>query len=151
MQQDQRIEEFWKRFLEAKKMDPNTKYIESFHFELTEKWANELLRLVLEGRKRATASSLFAYSQDGQSMPKVGDYSIVTDWDGNPKCVIQTTTVQTIPYSEMTFDVCKREGEDMLIVFEDFQVVYQENESKSPIHPLDFKSPEKSVMMKSFL
>ena len=112
-------------------------------------------------------------------MPKVGDYSIVTDWDGNPKCVIQTTTVQTIPYSEMTFDVCKREGEDenleswrkghqkffteegkemgyefsedMLIVFEDFQVVYQENESKSPIHPLDFKSPEKSVMMKSFL
>ena len=179
MRQDQRIEEVWKRFLEAKKMDPNTKYIESFHFELTEKWANELLRLVLEGRKRATASSLFAYSQDGQSMPKVGDYSIVTDWDGNPKCVIQTTTVQTIPYSEMTFDVCKREGEDenleswrkghqkffteegkemgyefsedMLIVFEDFQVVYQENESKSPIHPLDFKSPEKSVMMKSFL
>ena len=162
MQQDQRIEEFWKRFLEAKKMDPNTKYIESFHFELTEKWANELLRLVLEGRKRATASSLFAYSQEGQSMPKVGDYSIVTDWDGNPKCVIQTTTVQTIPYSEMTFDVCKREGEDenleswrkghqkffteegkemgyefsedMLIVFEDFKVVYQENESKSPIH-----------------
>ena len=45
-------------------------------------------------------------------MPKVGDYSIVTDWDGNPKCVIETTAVQIMTYSEMTFDICKREGED---------------------------------------
>ena len=64
MQQDQRIEEFWKRFLEDKKLDPNTKYLESFHFELTEKWANELLRLVLEEKKRATASSLFACTHE---------------------------------------------------------------------------------------
>ena len=161
MQQDQRIEEFWKRFLEDKKLDPNTKYLESFHFELTEKWANELLRLVLEGKKRATASSLFACTHEEQNMPKVGDYSIVTDWDGNPKCVIETTAVQIMTYSEMTFDICKREGEDdnleswkqghqkffteegkemgyefsedMPIVFEDFQVVYQEEEHKLPI------------------
>lgn len=155
MKEINKIEEFWTRFLEAKKMNPATRYIESFHFELTEKWANELLRLVLEGKKRATASSLFACTQEQQAMPQVGDFSIVTDWDGNPKCVIETTAVQIMAYSEMTLDICKREGEDdnleswkrghqkffteegkemgyefsedMPIVFEDFQVVYQEN------------------------
>ena len=69
MKERNKIEEFWTRFLEAKKMNPATRYIESFHFELTEKWANELLRLVLEGKKRAIASSLFACTQEQQVMP----------------------------------------------------------------------------------
>ena len=37
--------------------DKNTKHLEYFHFCLDERPANELLALVLEGRKRAAASS----------------------------------------------------------------------------------------------
>lgn len=100
---------------------------------------------------QATASSLWAY-QDGERIPQKGDFSIVTDWDGNPRCVIETTNVMILPFKDMTFDICKREGEDanleswrnghirfftntcnelgytfceeMPVVFEDFKMVY---------------------------
>ena len=45
-------------------------------------------------------------------MPQAGQYSIVTDWDGVPRCVIQTTRVRVIPFNDITFDICRREGED---------------------------------------
>lgn len=155
-QKNQIIEEFWDRFLVAKNIDRETKYLDCFHFELTERLANELLELVLSGVKKATSSSLTTYEKAGESIPKVGDYSIVTDWAGIPRCVIETVAVEIIPYSEMTFDICKREGEDenleswktghrnfflaeaeewgydfteeMPVIFEDFQVRYQEPE-----------------------
>jgi uncharacterized protein YhfF len=106
------LETFWKAFLVEKSLDPQTKYYESFHFELTEKWANELLRLVLIGQKKATASSLWYYQLTDSRLPEVGDYSIVTDWDNNSRCVIMTTSVQIIPFKDITYDICKLEGED---------------------------------------
>ena len=144
------IETFWRTFLKEKGLDMSTSYIECFHFDVHEASANHLLQLVLEGKKKATASSVYAFAQ-GQE-PKVGDYSIVTDWDENPCCVIQTTATKFIPFNEMTYEICKREGEDdnlqswqegharffacegaqlgytfsedMLVLFEDFEVVY---------------------------
>lgn len=92
--------------------DKDNKYTDCFHFELTEKWANELLRLVLIGQKQATSSSLLAYQVVGDRIPQLGDLSIVTDWQGIPKCVIETTNVMIIPFKDITFDICKLEGED---------------------------------------
>jgi uncharacterized protein YhfF len=146
-------DQFWALFCIQTKRSPNTKYIDVFHFELTEKWANELLQLVLSGKKRATASSLRSFELEGMEIPQAGDLSIVTDWAGNPRCVIETTEVTILPFDEMTFDICQREGEDdcldtwidghrrsfnnegtlmgctfsesMPIVFEEFEVIYQ--------------------------
>ena len=147
------IDMFWNRFLKESNRIETTKYLDVFHFELTKKWANELLRLVLIGQKKATSSSLWGYEIEGENIPKVGDLSIVTDWEGVPRCVIETVDVTVIPFSDMTYDICKREGEDdtldswhvghiryfkeegnelgyefsddMPVVFEDFEVVYQ--------------------------
>ncbi len=146
------VEEFWRDFLRETGRNPDTRYLESFHFDLNEKSANELLELVLSGKKRATASSLLAYEKEGSNAPKVGDLSIVTDWDGIPRCVIETTAVTIYKFRDITFDICKREGEDecletwreghtryftadgrelgyefsedMPVLFEDFEVVY---------------------------
>ena len=146
------IDDFWNEFLTKTNRDKDTKYIECFHFEITEKWANELLRLVLIGQKRATSSSLLGYELAGDKVPQIGDLSIVTDWEGVPKCVIETTNVTIIPFKDITFDICKREGEDdnleswrkshisfftsegkelgytftedMPVIFEDFKMVY---------------------------
>ena len=147
------VNEFWMEFLTVSNKDKSTKYIESFHFDLTEEWANKLLDLVLSGKKKATASSLYAFELEGGKIPKIGDYSIVTDWNGNPHCVIETIAVTVLPFNEITFEICKREGEDdtleswqqghrhffiedgkamgyefsetMPVVFEDFKVVYK--------------------------
>lgn len=151
-----KIAVFWDRFLTQKHLPKDTTYLESFYFDITKESANHLCDLVLKGIKRATASSLYHYEATGESMPKVGDYSIVTDYDGNPYAVIQTTKISIIPYKDLTFDIVKREGEDetleswqekhqrfyeidgnqsgytfdqnMPVVFEDFEVVYQEKE-----------------------
>lgn len=148
-----KIDDFWNEFLSNSNLDKETTYIEDFHFELTEKLANELLRLVLIGQKIATSSSLLAYEIYGDNIPSLGHFSIVTDWYGNPRCVIKTTGIRIIPFNEITFDICKLEGEDdnleswrkghknffesegrklgysftedMLVVFEEFQVVYK--------------------------
>lgn len=152
-EQQDNIDHFWSDFLLETQREVDTTYLEAFHFELTEYWANELLRLVLTGQKSATASSLLAYQINGENIPTVGSFSIITDWDGIPKCVIETVAVNIIPYKEITYDICKREGEDdtleswqkghtkffqaegkelgyefsedMPVVFEDFKVVYK--------------------------
>lgn len=91
-------------------MDINS--LNKWHFEITEDAANYLLRLVLEGKKRATASSLWAYEMTNEPIPKVGEISVITYWDGTPGCAIKTTTVRIIPYCEITYDIARLEGED---------------------------------------
>lgn len=61
------IEDFWNMFLSTAQKDNNTKYIEAFHFERNEELANQLLKLVLDGKKRATASSLYDYELEAKA------------------------------------------------------------------------------------
>lgn len=147
------LERFWQDFLNATKRNQDTKYCDAYHFERTEYWANELLRLVLIGQKQATASSYQAFIAENSPLPKVGDLNIVTDFFGNPKGVVETTNVTILPFKEMTYEIVKREGEDdhleswqkghmkffkaegkelgyefnedMLVVFEDFKLIYK--------------------------
>ncbi len=86
--------------------------LEQWHFELTESACNALLDLVLQGKKRATSSSLAGYEISGEKAPVEGDLSIITDWDGNPRCVIRTVRVTHLPYKDISFDLAKLEGED---------------------------------------
>lgn len=148
-----KIDEFWNMFLRESGKNKKLKYRDCFHFDLTEEWANKLLELVLIGRKQATASSLLQFELNDEEAPQIGDHSIITDWDGNPRCVIETTSIIILPFKDITFDICKREGEDdnleswreahrrfftaegkelgytfsedMPVVFEDFKVVFK--------------------------
>ncbi len=92
------------------KLDPDS--LEHWHFERTESACNYLLSLVLQGKKRATSSSLAGYQNSGEKPPEEGELSVITDWDGNPRCVIRTVRVTRLPYKDITFDLARREGED---------------------------------------
>lgn len=70
---------------------PDIDRLEHWHFELTESACNQLLDLVLAGKKRATSSSPLSYRMEGEEIPKAGDLSVITDWDGVPRCVVMTT------------------------------------------------------------
>ena len=48
----------------------------------------------------------------GLRPPKRGDLSIVTTWEGVPRCVIQTVSVLIQPYSAFTEEQALLEGED---------------------------------------
>ncbi len=86
--------------------------LEKWHFELTESAADKLLRLVLDGKKKATSSALRAYEAENIPLPRIGDRSVITFWDGTPGCVIETVNVNIIPFCAVTFDLAKEEGED---------------------------------------
>ncbi len=86
--------------------------LEKWHFEITESAANYLLKLVLEGKKKATASSLWGYELEKEPLPEAGQLSVITYWDGTPGCVVKTTNVRIIPYRDITYDIAKLEGED---------------------------------------
>lgn len=90
----------------------NIEDLEHWHFEITEEACNYLLDLVLKGQKKATSSALAGYRLSEGDIPAAGDMSVITDWEGNPRCVIKTTEVRIIPYKDINFDLARLEGED---------------------------------------
>lgn len=63
--------------------------------------ADELLELVLLGIKRATVSLARDYAGGGgegrEPLPAVGDYVVVVDGRGKPRCVWRTTEIEVKP------------------------------------------------------
>lgn len=78
---------------------PETRY-EAWHFCDNQADADELVELVLAGVKRATASDLWSCQDEDEPVPQAGDVSVVTDWSGAARCVIRTTSVETVPCDE---------------------------------------------------
>ena len=62
--------------------------------------ADELLDLMLAGRKRATASLARDYEGD-EPLPRVGDYVVVVDSTDAPRCIWRTTEVSIKPLIEV--------------------------------------------------
>jgi len=102
---------FWSAFTNASGEPDQSRFLEAFAFGDSEGLADELATLVLQGVKRATAGSLWVCQADGKRVPKPGDLSIVTNWIGQPLCIIETGGVQIVPFSEVTAEFAAAEGE----------------------------------------
>ncbi|RXR26384.1 ASCH domain-containing protein [Oerskovia turbata] len=73
--------------------------------------ADGLLTAVLSGDKTATSSSRWEYGDD-VPLPQVGELSIILDGDGHPRALIRTTSVEVVPFDQVTADFAAAEGED---------------------------------------
>ena len=111
MQLPERYRKFWHAFSSTCTEDPTSRFLEAFYFDDNEPSANELAELVLSGRKRATAALLWSHEAEGKRVPQAGDLSIVTDFGGNAKCVIETRRVDIVPFSKVTEEFARTEGE----------------------------------------
>jgi len=105
------VVEFWNRFAAATGKPDERRFYESFAFGDSEALANELAALVLSGVKRATAGTVWSYEAEGKRLPVAGDLSIVTDWAGQPLCVIETENVEMVPFNAVSADFAATEGE----------------------------------------
>jgi len=83
----------------------------SWHFGTGGRMADELLELVLAGHKKATAGALWSHDQEGEPTPEVGKFSVVTNGAGLARCVILTTRVDIVPFSEVDELFAAAEGE----------------------------------------
>ena len=103
---------------------------------------------MLQGIKRATFTSLHAFQQRGLRPPKRGDLSIVTQWDGVPRCVIQTVGVLILPYGQVSAEQALSEGEDSTL--EGWRI-RQRNFLMAEGRELGYTfSPEMQLVMESF-
>lgn len=104
------VQAFWQNFCEAQNLNPETPY-QVWHFGLGREDAEELSDLVLQGKKRATASLVWEYEDTPEDAPIVGGYSVVTDFDGKPKCIVRTTGLRVLPFNEVDAEFAFDEGE----------------------------------------
>lgn len=151
----QSVTAMWQHFLDSlgDNADQHMTYT-AWPFGGNRNQARELARLVKSGEKTATSSLHLLYEMDHEPVPKVDEYSIITDWDGEAEAIIQNVDVKIIPFHEADQVLARKEGEgdksltywrrvhidffteeleqlgkvfneDMLIVCETFRVVYQ--------------------------
>jgi len=90
--------------------DATTEY-SAWHFCDNQSDADELAQLVRIGHKRATAGALWSYEDESEPLPQVGEFSVITDWAGHARCIIRASSVEVVPFNEVTADFASTEGE----------------------------------------
>lgn len=105
-----RVDTFWTEFLLHSGLPTDTPLYDVFHFDNSERVANQLAELVMQGTKRATASLVWEYGEH-KRIPAAGDFSIVTNWAGEPLCVIETTMVEITRFDDVSEEFAAVEGE----------------------------------------
>ncbi|MFF2389533.1 ASCH domain-containing protein [Agromyces sp. NPDC058104] len=78
------------------------------HPELTD----ELLGLVLDGTKRATATLVAEFAAEEQALPRVGSHWIACDSTGAPRVVLRSTELRVGPFTSVDAAFADDEGED---------------------------------------
>ncbi|MEM7275112.1 MAG: ASCH domain-containing protein [Actinomycetota bacterium] len=149
------VSEFWQRFITHSAPHRDVPEPEAWAFGDSVELADELIALVLEGTKRATAGSVAEYEREGEPLPDVGDLEIVTDGACRPRGVLRISEVRIGPLSSVDDRFAYDEGEgdrtraywlsahteffqrvlpdlgidvdpDMATIFQRFEVLYQE-------------------------
>lgn len=107
---DMSLGQFWSKARTAVPSLPE-QVPDAWAFGATSAQAEELLSLVIEGTKTATASALWDIEAEGESVPEVGDASVILDGSNRPRAVIITTAVETVPFTEVSAEHAHAEGE----------------------------------------
>ena len=107
------VEAFWRRYLASlpQEAEPLPNSYEAWSFGDNQEAANRLGDLVRAGIKTATCSLVWAYEAENEKLPAIGDLSIITNWDGEPLCIIETTEVDVKEFNEVDDRFAYDEGE----------------------------------------
>jgi uncharacterized protein YhfF/RimJ/RimL family protein N-acetyltransferase len=104
------VRKFWETFCRAAGVPSQTPY-QAWYFGDSPKLAHELIELVVNGPKRATASSAWVNEQAPDIAPVPDGYSVVTEHDGTPRAVLRTVSLERRLLSEVDAQFAWDEGE----------------------------------------
>lgn len=128
---------FWHEFCSVAGVDPATPY-QHWFFGNSQAQASELADLVVFGPKRATASLTEYNAGHPEVAPVEGGYSVVTDFEGVPRCVIRTTEVRDVPFCEVDARFAWDEGEGDRTL-EDWRAGHRAYfEREAPLYGIEF-------------
>lgn len=100
-------QQYWKEFINENPRYEGKNYT-AWQFGVD---PEELAELVVSGKKTLTCSSLKEYEVETESLPEIGEVSIVLDSDDSPKCIIECTKVYTIVFKDAGEEIAYKEGE----------------------------------------
>ena len=101
-------EELWAEYTGV---HPDGRTYTAWHFHHNQADADALADLVCTGRKRGTASCSYAYVKEEEPFPREGDVSVITDWAGEARCIIETVRAEIVPWREVSAAFAALEGE----------------------------------------
>ncbi len=104
------IDRYWAQFCGETGVDPSTPF-QSWYFGNSPEMAKELASLVVARKKTATASLVAVNKLRPAETPVLDGYSIVTDFDGEPVCIIQTVEIRELPFDDVDAKFAADEGE----------------------------------------
>lgn len=107
------VQTFWQQYLDT--LPPGSAIPDDYqvwYFGDSSALARELAALVLEGKKTATAGLLWSYESGRELAPVVGGYSVITSYEGEPLCILQTTAVEVTPFNQVGAGFAYLEGEN---------------------------------------
>lgn len=81
-----------------------------FHFSDNEQDADRVVELVIKNLKKAASFSLLGLQYRKEPLPKIGAFMVITDWKGEAKCIIRTTSVKLKPFFSITKENVQLEG-----------------------------------------
>ena len=146
-------QEMWDLYTQENPEDVPEKY-EAWYFGDNKTTASHLASLVVSGEKTATASAFALYEMEKEALPQKNSYHVILDYAGNAQCIIKITKIYTTPFCYVTGLHAFKEGEgdktlaywrkvhqvfftnalkeynllfdeDMLVVCEEFEVVFK--------------------------
>ena len=106
------VKNFWSAFLAANPDVPPDTPFQVWYFGNSSEMAKELAELVAAGTKSATASLVETNIRQPENAPIEYGYSVVTDFEGRPKCVIRTIEIRHRPFLEVDAEFAYDEGEE---------------------------------------
>jgi uncharacterized protein YhfF len=92
------------------KVNIDTANLRVASFGDTRTLSDELNALILSGKKTASSGALDAYEDEGE-FPKIGEQFLVIDYDEEPLCVIEITSVEQKRFLEVDASFAAKEGE----------------------------------------
>jgi len=155
---DKTVIDMWNNFIKSHPEFKNDELPEAFAFHNNEADANRLANLIVSGQKKAGSNLYYWYQEANADLPKIGTKSIVTDFDGKARAIIEIKKVDTIPFNKISksyaeldmgtkieplgkwkkahwdfFETALKESgkkptEDMLIVCEWFETIWPEKQ-----------------------
>ena len=105
--------DFWQAFLDqlARGESPPADRYPDWYFGDNPALADELGELVLAGVKTATCTLLLEFQRAAEPLPQVGERSIITRYNGQPLGIIETTSVEVLPFEQVSAEFAFAEGE----------------------------------------
>ncbi len=73
--------------------------------------ANACAELVRKGKKTASCGMEYWYIHEKEPIPAAGHLQVVTNWNGDPVCIIELTSVSTCKFKDVTPEFAYAEGE----------------------------------------